>query len=422
MKVFKFGGASVKDAEAIRNVAHILQTQGTNRELLVVVSAMGKTTNALESLLDDYFAKKDYEKRFRAIYDYHMNTARALFPEGHPAFEAMERLFVRLRYTLLHHTRPENYHESYDQVVAFGELLSTTLISHFLHASGIQHRWIDARDYIKTDTTWRKAQVDWAWSEHLIQTGLRPLLETQLLLTQGFIGGAPGGRTTTLGREGSDYSAALFAAALNAEDLTIWKDVPGVLSADPKHYAFASLFEHLSYRQAAEMTFYGASVIHPNTIRPLANKNIPLLVRSFVMPQKTGTRIDAQETTLEQACVIRKENQCLMSFSVKDLAFITEERISYVLDACHRLHLKLNLIQNSALSLSVCFDYRPEYVEELRQLLQDDFSITYNTKLLLITILNYEPALYEKVKGNRPVLLQQATRKHIRFLVPMDEA
>ncbi|NIK74122.1 aspartate kinase [Thermonema lapsum] len=422
MKVFKFGGASVKDAEAIRNVAHIIQTQGSPRELLVVVSAMGKTTNALEKLLDNYFAKKDYEQDFRTLYDYHMNAARALFPEGHPAFQAMERLFVRLRYTLLHHTRPENYHESYDQVVSFGELLSSTLISHFLQSSGIAHRWIDARDYIKTDTSWRKAQVDWAWSEHLIQTELRPVLQEQIVVTQGFIGGTLGGRTTTLGREGSDYSAALFAAALNAESVTVWKDVPGVLNADPKHYAFASLFEHLSYRQAAEMTFYGASVIHPNTIRPLASKNIPLLVRSFLTPTKNGTRIDAEGGNIQKACVIRKENQCLVSFAVKDLAFITEERISYVLDACHRLHLKLNLIQSSALSLSVCFDDRPEYVEELRQLLQEDFSIAYNKNLLLITILNYDSALYEEVKGKRPVILQQATRKHIRFLVPMDES
>lgn len=422
MRVFKFGGASVKDAEAIRNVARIIQTQGSPQELLVVVSAMGKTTNALEQLLDDYFSQKDYEQRFRELYNYHMDTTQALFPEGHPAFQAMERLFVRLRYTLLHHTRPENYHESYDQVVSFGELLSTTLISHFLHTQGIEHQWIDAREYIKTDTGWRKAQVDQAWSEHLIQTELRPILQDRIILTQGFIGGTLGGRTTTLGREGSDYSAALFAAALNAESLTIWKDVPGVLNADPKHYAFASLFEHLSYRQAAEMTFYGASVIHPNTIRPLAEKNIPLLVRSFVAPEKTGTRIDAEGAAIQKPCVIRKENQCLVSFAVKDLAFITEERISYVLDACRRLHLKLNLIQNSALSLSVCFDYRPEYVEELRHLLQDDFAITYNDGLLLLTILNYTPELYEEVKGNRPVILQQATRKHIRFLVPMDES
>lgn len=417
MKVFKFGGASIKDAPGVMNVANILHGVGVRNKVLIVVSAMGKTTNALEKLLDMYFAKSDYEQQWRLIYDYHLDIAKQLFAAQHPVFEELDRLFLHLRRTLDHHSRPENYHESYDQVVAYGELISSLLLSHYLNQIGIPHQWVDARQYIRTDTTWRRAQVDWAWTEHLIQKDLRSRLENTLILTQGFIGGTTGGRTTTLGREGSDYSAALFAAALRAESVTVWKDVPGVMNADPRFYAFAQPFTHLSYRQAAEMTFYGASVIHPSTIRPLAQHAIPLWVRSFLDPAGAGTRIDAEESPLSVPCVVHKPNQCLLTFTVRDLSFISEERVSYVLDACHRMHVKINMMQSSAVSLSICFDYRKDHLDMLMHLLQDDFAITYNTGLLLITILSYEEGLIEQIIGDREVFLRQQTRRHVRLLV-----
>jgi aspartate kinase len=415
MKVFKFGGASVKDAAAVRNVAGILSLYP--EPLLVVVSAMGKTTNALEIIFREALAQKDFETPLHSLKEYHLGVARDLFPEDkkHPLLLDLNAKFEELK-KYLWALPGNNYDEEYDQVVSYGEIISSLVIFHFLAAQGYKAVWHDCRTSICTDTNWREARVNWAQTEINIKTQVAPLLQNNIVVTQGFLGGTTNQRTTTLGREGSDFSGAIFAYCLPAESLTIWKDVAGFLNADPKHFRNTVKYDEISYQETVEMAYYGATVIHPKTIKPLANRHIPLYVKSFLHPTDPGTVIREVKNDKLVPAFIRKENQCLISFSVRDFTFISEKNLSVIFQALADLRFKINLMQNSAISFSVCSDYDQDRLNSLKDRLQEQFSIHYNASLLLYTIKNYTENSINFLTVDKEILMEQRTRATFQFV------
>ncbi|MDX5437291.1 MAG: aspartate kinase [Pontibacter sp.] len=417
IKVFKFGGASVKSAEAFRNLARIVKEHGGERQLLLVVSAMGKTTNALEALLGLAYQQQDYEPAFQQLKDYHLQVLHELFPQQeHSAYQRLEHLFELLHAQLAKTTPNDNYDKVYDQTVSFGELFSATILHYFLAEQNLHNTLLDSRKFIQTDTNWREARVDWAWTDRLIKRDVPALLQEGLVVTQGFIGGTNNGLTTTLGREGSDFSAAIFAYCLNAEGMYIWKDVEGLLNADPKRFPDTVRYPIISYQETIEMAYYGASVIHPKTIKPLANKHIPLYVKSFLNPAGEGTKICDCRFEVTAPAYILKEKQCLVSFSVKDFAFVSEQNLGTIFNALSELRIKINLMQNSALSFSICTDYNQERLHRLLQTLHDQFVIHYNTDLQLYTIKNYNNDSVSRMTAGKQVLLEQRTRTTFQFV------
>jgi aspartate kinase len=416
MKVYKFGGASVKSAEAFKNLAHIVQTYGGKNRLLIVVSAMGKTTNALEQVFDLAYSNQNYSLAIQQSQQYHLDVVQALFANtSHPIYEELQHLFAKLDHALQAINEQAPYDQTYDQIVSYGELLASTILHHYLQLQDLANTWVDSRKYIQTDTTWREAKIDWNWTERLIRRDLPALLEQQLVVTQGFLGGTNNGLTTTLGREGSDFSGAIFAYCLNAGEMYIWKDVEGLLNADPKYFTDTVRYAEISYQETVEMAYYGASVIHPKTIKPLANKLIPLYVKSFLNPAGEGTRIcDCRYEKLPPAYII-KENQCLISFSVKDFTFISEKNLGTIFNALSELRFKINLMQNSAISFSVCTDYSEARLKKLIETLQAEFVIHYNTGLMLYTIKNYDNESINKTIKDKEVLLEQRTRTTFQF-------
>jgi len=411
MKVYKFGGASVKNADAFRNLSQIVQNHGGSRHLLIVVSAMGKTTNALEQVFELAYQHKSFSDALLQSRTYHYQIVAELFPDAdHPVYEELEHLFSKLNLSLQNLNRQTNYDQLYDQIVSFGELLASVILHHYLQLQGLTNTWVDSRKYIQTDTSWREAKIDWEWTERLVKRDLPAILSEQLIVTQGFLGGTNNGLTTTLGREGSDFSAAIFAYCLNADEMTIWKDVAGLLNADPKYFTDTVRYAEISYQETVEMAYYGASVIHPKTIKPLANKLIPLYVKSFLDPTAEGTRIcDCKYQKLAPAYII-KENQCLISFSAKDFTFISEKNLGTIFNALSELRLKINLMQNSAISFSVCTDYNETRLQKLLNTLQDQFVIHYNKGLTLYTIKNYDSESINKTIAGKEILLEQRTR------------
>lgn len=410
--VFKFGGASVRQASAIRNVASIVRPYA-DRCLVVVVSAMGKTTNALERILELRKAGKNYTEELEALKQYHFNIMSDLFPGDHPAWAKVSETFDQLPVLMQGGSLAD---QLYDRVVSQGELISTRIVAEFLKLDGLPVEWIDARKYICTDATYREGKVDWSMTEKKIQE-LVPLLDHHIIVTQGFIGSDPEGNTTTLGREGSDYTAAIFGSCLSASNVTIWKDVPGVMNADPKRIPEALPFAELPFREAAEMTYYGASVIHPKTIKPLANRGIPLLVKSFDDPSLAGTRIHETHIDRLPPLIVFKENQCLISCAVTDYAFVDEEQLSQIFHAVSRRNLKINVMQNSAISFSFCVDFREDRVLRLIEELSEHFKVYYNTSLTLITVKNYDEATYQHYRSHPGIILEQSSRSTLQILV-----
>ncbi|MFD2513692.1 aspartate kinase [Pontibacter locisalis] len=417
MKVYKFGGASVKSAEAFRNIAHIVRTYGGKEQLLLVVSAMGKTTNALEQIFDLAYNQQNFESSYLQSITYHQEVLQELFPsKSHPVHERLEQLFLQLKYELQRISPGANYDKSYDQIVSFGEIFSSTILHYFLQEQALPNIWVDSRKYIQTDSNWREGRVDWNWTERLIKRDLPAVLEQQLVVTQGFLGGTTNGFTTTLGREGSDFSAAIFAYCLDATEMCIWKDVAGLLNADPKYFKDTVRYPEISYQETVEMAYYGASVIHPKTIKPLANKQIPLYVKSFLDPAAAGTKIcDCRFEKLAPAYII-KEDQCLVSFSVKDFTFISEQSLGAIFNALSELRIKINLMQNSAISFSICTDFNQERIQRLIQTLHDQFVIYYNTGLRLFTIKNYDSDSLNNILAGKEVLLEQRTRNTFQII------
>jgi len=420
LQVYKFGGASVKDAAAILNLCRIVRDFGPSGPLLIVVSAMGKTTNALEEIYDLAYHGRDYSVQLKALETYHTQVVAGLYDAQvgveyaklYSRHESPTVYFQDLAEALVA-VRPDNYDQQYDQIISFGEVLASRIVAQALGA-----QLVDARELlIRTDNNWREGNVAWAATEHNIKDKLPPLLAKGIVLTQGFLGSTAWGATTTLGREGSDYSAAIFAYCLRAESVTIWKDVPGLLNADPKIFPDTVLYPEISYQETIEMAFYGASVIHPKTLKPLADRHIPLRVKSFLDPGAPGTLIhDCQHPPLVPA-FIRKGGQCLLSFESKDFAFISEENLEVIFGALAQARLKINLMQNSAISFSVCTDFDKLRVQRLLGLLHDQFRVQYNSDLTLFTIKHYDAASIEQLTAGRTLLLEQRTRSTFQFLV-----
>ncbi len=409
MRVFKFGGASVKDANAVKNVVHVLQTTGYSN-VLIVVSAMGKTTNALEKIVALYLDQDaDYKRSIQNLKQYHFEILTSLFDhKQHPVFKKAENLFNDLETTLTRN-KSRQYNYIYDQVVSYGELLSTIIISEYLNNNGFANEWLDAREMIKTDNSYRDAEVDW---EHTQQIILDTVNKKTLTVTQGFIASDQNNFTTTLGREGSDYTAGIFAYCLGADSVSIWKDVPGVLNGDPRVFENTKLLSHVSYEEAIELAFYGASVIHPKTIQPLQRKEIPLYVKSFLHPDTEGTSVKkGQPLDPYMPCYIVKKNQTLVSLSSIDFSFIVEENISDIFKLFHQYHIKVDLIQNSAISFSVCLDDKFNHLEDLLNTLKARFKVAYNKNVSLYTIRHFTDDAIVSLEKNKEILLKQITRE-----------
>ena len=407
--VYKFGGASVKDAPALRNLYDILLPR-LQTSTVIVVSAMGKTTNALEAILTKKLAGEDYTSEWNALKNFHKDLCAELFPESHPVGEQLETFFSAAREALQAQVSKANYDEIYDQVVCFGELLSSLIVSEYLGFRGLPNRWQDAREVIHTDSDYRFAKIDWDKTRSACQEKWGDMLHTSPILTQGFIGSDTQGKTTTLGREGSDFTAAILATCLDAQSVTIWKDVPGVLNADPKLFDSTQKFEELGYREAAEMTYFGASVIHPKTIKPLANAGIPLFVKSFLNPDASGTKIHEHAAPHEVPTLVLKKNQVLVTFKVTDFTFIEEKHIQKIYEQLQVLKLRVNMLQVSAITVSIVLDTQLFKLEQLVESLKTAFEIRYNEELELLTILKPRVEEIPSLMEGYTLLLEQTTR------------
>lgn len=420
MLVFKFGGASVKDAASIQNVASILSLY-PGKKIAVVVSAMGKSTNKLEEIVESLATKN--QKLFVGLVDeleaFHMDIMAALFPERHyKIYQTIEELFEALR-ARFEAEFSENLSFEYDQIVSLGEVISSQIVSAYLIDQDFSVQWMDARTIIRTDHSHQEGKVDWQKTEQLVQERMLPAFQdADILLTQGFIGHHAEGYTTTLGREGSDYTAGILAYCGNAENVTIWKDVPGMLNADPKYFSNTKKLEAISFKEAIELSYYGASVIHPKTIQPLQNRNIPLFVKSFLDPKADGTIIQASSSKDHLIpSYIFKFEQALYSFTPKDFSFIVEENLSVIFGKLSDLNIKINLMQNSALSFSILVDQKKLKRDEFLALFQADYEVKYNENLSLVTIRHYDEDTIQQVTHGKEILLQQRTRHTARFVL-----
>jgi aspartate kinase len=417
MKVFKFGGASVRDAEAVKNVANVLG-MFKNEQLLVVVSAMGKTTNGLERLAEAYYKKhKSKHTIYTEIKAFHDHIIEGLLKhKDSNAYDDIENLFIELECIL--ETKPESSFDCvYDQIVSYGEVFSSKIISTYLNENGNRNRWMEAQNFIVTDSTYREGKVDWEATTEMIQKKMKPIVAKQMVVTQGFVGRSQNLKTVTLGREGSDYSAAIFAYGLDAESVTIWKDVDGVMNGDPKKFKKAVKLDALSYSHAIEMAYYGATVIHPKTIQPLQSKHIPLYVKSFINPKGKGTTVSTKAKEKNIPTYISKTNQVLVSVSSKDFSFIVEDNLSgiFALLATHRINI--NLMQNSAISFSICVDNKPEKIALLKKDLAALFVVKTNENVELLTVMHYDEKALKTMIGKREILLEQRTRTGVQFIL-----
>ena len=416
MKVFKFGGASVKSAEAIRNVAEIVRGYQADN-LVIIISAMGKTTNAFEAILHSFFEKReDKFDLLSRIKDFHFRLVDELFADkSHKIYEELHNTFVEAEWQL-EDDPIGTFDFEYDQLIGLGELLSTKIVSAYLNKVEIANSWVDARDVIRTDNNYRKANVEWLETEDLIVKRI-DFEKNKIYVTQGFIGSSSENFTTTLGREGSDFSAAIFASCLNATEVVIWKDVDGMLNADPKFYNNTIKLNNISYKEAVELAYFGASVIHPKTIKPLQNKQIPLFVKSFINPSNKGTIIN--ENSAEDSLVpsyIHKNKQALISISSKDYSFMDEVRLTSIFKFLADIGLGINVMQNSALSFSISVDNN-EKVERFISSLKPEFNVSYNLDVTLITVRHYSEKILKDLLNSKTILLEQKTRSTARFVV-----
>jgi aspartate kinase len=419
MKVFKFGGASVKDANAVKNVASILSLY-KDEKLGVVISAMGKTTNAMEKIIDAYWnkSKEEFTSLIEERRRFHIEIIDELFADSslHIYEEVNDVLDGLLEY--FDRKASGNYDFEYDQIVGLGEVMSTKIVSAYLSYNGMQSKWMDARKLIFTNDTFREAELDWEITTKNFRANFKPEFETvDILVTQGFVG-SNNGATTTLGREGSDFTAGIIAYCCDAEDVTIWKDVPGMLNADPKWFDNTVKLNQISFREAIELSYYGASVIHPKTIKPLQNKEIPLYVKSFIDPHEDGTVIQSSMSKDHLVpSFIFKMNQILFSFTPKDFSFIVEKNLSDIFDRLSKANAKINLMQNSALNFSILLDEDKVNTEEILDLFGDHYYVKFNEGLELVTIRHYDQATLDRVTVDKDLVLQQKTRETARLIV-----
>jgi len=414
-KVFKFGGASVKDAAAIENLHEILRRYPDDR-LVVVISAMGKTTNFLEKVLHAYYNAPDQvDGLLVELQRQHEDVAERLVPDPGSIVDSIRILFARLRARLsVDHSN--NYDFDYDQIVSFGELLSTTIISTYLNLTGIPNTWLDARKLVRTDSTYREGRVNWDVTVQQVRDTLLGQ-EAKVFLTQGFIGGTAENLTTTLGREGSDYSASIMAYALDAESVTIWKDVPGLLNADPKRFPDAVKLDKIPYEEAVELSYYGASIIHPKTLKPLQNKQIPLYVKSFFQPDESGSVITSCPLEKRIPSIIVKDHQTLLTVFPRDFSFIAVDNLSELFAIFAQYRIRVNMMQNSALSFSICTDAEPHRIQQCVKTLQEKYKVKYNENVQLITVRHYNKQTIDKVLAGRTAILRQTSRATIQFVI-----
>jgi len=424
IKIFKFGGASVRDAESVRNVSEIIKNFKGADKLLCVISAMGKTTNGLEAVVKEAvdtkgigFSELDKVKQF------HKQIVDELFSAEDAArvWDDLDEVFAEI-VANAQTEHGNDYNFLYDQIVSMGELLSTKIVAHYLNHIGMNAVYKDARGLIRTDNTYREGRVNWTVTKVLVEKNALPVLAAEgqhekVIITQGFIGRSNEGQCVTLGREGSDYSAAVFAFTLDAREVTIWKDVPGVLNADPKRFPDAQLFNRLSYTDAIELAYYGATVIHPKTIKPLQNKNITLRVRSFLNPQAPGTEVTSTETLGLLPAFIIKDNQALISISPKDFSFIAEDNLSQIFTLMANTRVKVNLMQNSAISFVVCVDNDPMKIPGILNELQNSYYVDFSDNLQLVTIRNYNEAVVDMLIRGKTLLAEQKSSQTVRLVV-----
>lgn len=401
----------MKDADSVKNVLRVLSIQGFER-CLIVVSAMGKTTNALERVVEFYFNKSDYQQEIAKIKEEHIQIARGLFDENHHVFSEIKLFFDDIE-SFLRRNKSPNYNFVYDQVVTCGEMISSKILSVYLSDNEMGNQWLDARDFIKTDTNYREGLVNWEETEKNISQ----LDKAKTYVTQGFIGSDENNFTVSLGREGSDYSAAIFAYCLDAKDMTIWKDVPGVMTGDPRKFENVELLSNISYEEAIEMAYYGASVIHPKTLQPLKQKSIPFFVKSFISPEKAGTKIGISTENQLLESYILKENQVLMRISTRDFSFIAEDHISFIFRELAKRNIKVSLMQNSAISLALCLEDKFNNIDELEAELEQDFNTEIVKNVSLFTIRNARLENLDKLYEGKNVLLEQITKTTVQMII-----
>ncbi len=421
MQVLKFGGASIKDAAGVRNIAEIVKNKYPY-PTLIVVSASGKTTNAMELVLDAYWQQnqEDIHQALNAVKAHHQAIVQELFAAEHPIVDEMHDIFIDLEW-ILEETPQDTYDYLYDQIVSTGEMLSTLIVAYYFNDVGLNSQWMDVRDCIRTDNNYRDAQVDWVETLQAVQIKVAPMLDTKIVVTQGFLGGTSENFTTTLGREGSDFTAAIFSYCLDAESMTIWKDVPGVLTADPRIFDNPPLIEALSYTEALEMTYYGAQVIHPKTIRPLQNKMIPLHVKSFLQADKSGTLIQSYSDIVYPPMIVVKNQQALLKIVSKDFYFVDEGKFSELFSLLASYRIKVNMTQNTALAFSVCVNNDESKIEQLINALASSYTVEVIDQLKLITIRHSEDTFYKDLRANKKIYLEEKIRSNIQLLMHQDE-
>ena len=412
IRVLKFGGASIKDSNLIENVFSILERY-KNQKIIIVFSAIANITNLLEDLVDLYIEGHDKkEKKFVEIQQIHIDIIDKLFSSDNFIYEKVKNVFDEI-HLILNKEPNSSYSFNYDQIVSKGELLSSIILSHYLNLRNFNNNLVDARDFIKTDSKYQNAKVDWVITKKKIKQKIVDFP----VITQGFIGSDSSNYSTTLGREGSDFTAAIIANALDVNEVIIWKDVNGVLNADPRYFDAPILLKHISFSEAIEFAFYGAKVIHPKTIQPLQEKNIPLIVRSFINCDNPGTIIDNTEAEENIPSYIIKEDQVLISISDNNLSFIVEEHLSWIFSVLSRYDINLNLMQNSAVSFSICIDNKKHQVSSLIEHLSNKFTVLYNDNVILYTIRHYNLQAIERIIKNKKILLEQKSRNTVQFVV-----
>ncbi|MFK7936202.1 MAG: aspartate kinase [Saprospiraceae bacterium] len=416
-KVFKFGGASLKDAAAVKNVASILE-KFKGQPLMIVVSAMGKTTNALERVNAAHFERNGKAFEYlNAVKQQHYAIMQELFEEGDEAFTSVSDTFVEIEWAIEDDPH-EDFDYNYDQIVSVGELVSSKIVGAYLTKMGLPTAWLDARDVIRTDNLYREAWVDWEITTENADRIAKPMVnDQQFVITQGFIGSTSENFTTTLGREGSDYTAAIFSYCLDAKSMSIWKDVAGVLTADPRLFEHVIKLDRLSYKEAIEMTYYGAKVIHPKTIKPLQNKNIPLYVKSFIDPEGSGTFISDEVDERYPPMVAVEQNQALLHISTRDFSFVAEHHLRYLFQQIADHRLQVNMMQNTAISFSICVNDVDKRVEQFSNSIKKEFKTVVQDGLELITVRHFNPQIIESLKASKMLLLEQRLRKTVQMVV-----
>jgi aspartate kinase len=423
MKIFKFGGASTNSFDRIQNLGYILQNH-TDEKILIVISAMGKMTNSLEKVVEEFYEGKNDEalRLFQKVKEYHLNRLKYLVTlQWKKTTSQLTDFFTEVEW-LLHDKPVKNYDYYYDQIVCCGELLSSTLISYYLNENKIPNQWIDVRDILRTDDTFRQAKVDWDVSRKQAREKLLPLFDnTNFVITQGFIGSTDENESTTLGREGSDFTAAIFAELMDAESVTIWKDVNGVMNADPKDFPEAVTIDELSYKEVIEMAYYGAQVIHPKTIKPLQNKDIPLFVRSFLDLRLTGTVITQKSAIVLPPMIVYKHHQVLLTLQSVDFSFVEGKPTTFLYEVLRKLNIKPNLTQNTAISLIICMDDGDKKIQEISQEVSEMFDVSVQKNLTLLTIRHYNDAMIDQLSGNKEIILEQKTKDTVQLLMNISD-